>query len=306
MTYLSFIHTADENFYHIGNDAALQGYLTNLRNRVSDDEARSMSEYLALYNSSINNHETGDQKSSHTGRVDIGHRDPDRHGNVLTPITNNGSRSKHNDSQNIKSPGTIVTGHGRPDLSSSNRIPHAKSMQDANSKHNFTVGNASIDKADIDERIDARQGEYSSVALNMTKSVHLRDQSVNDSSNLDHLASEVRPSDALMEEDVDEGQDVVGIKTTTQSYELAKKATEMTASQVEVDNKVNPKKPDNDFPASRGFVLPYLHKSPPIENSRLSNQALDKSSGEVSNQMSDINASNKVDGKVTRKFRSAD
>ena len=243
-----------------------------------------MFEYLEAYNSSIENND-GVQKAGHAARVDIGSPAARRLEKVLTPVINYGSRGRHNDAQN-----TIVTGDG-------NRIDESDTMIASNaivadSTRNFTVRNDSTDDANSSKRIEA-----------LTKSVYLGDKGVNNSLSADHPAIEVQSFSAM--EDVDIGPDVTGSKTTMKSHTLEKESKETAELEAEVDDKMESKKPDNGLPSSRGFVLPYLPKTPSIGNSRSSNH-----SSEDSSQIFDSNAKNNNEEKLpessSKKFRSAD
>jgi hypothetical protein len=212
-----------------------------------------MFEYLAVYNSSIKNDDTGDQKVDRDARVDIDSPDAHRYETVLMPVANDGSRGRQN----------------------------------VNSNRSFAVGNdTNTDDADSDKRIGT--------GLSGTK---LQDQRVNDSSRLDHPAS-------VMREDVDVGPAATGIKKSMQSPEME------NTSEVEVDGKVEYKKANSDVPASRGFVLPYLVKSPSIGNSTSLSQPLERFSGDDRSQITDKKAMEENETEVpeasTKKFRSAD
>jgi hypothetical protein len=285
----------NNDFCQKGNDAALQGYLTNLRNRVGEDEAQSMFEYLAVYNSSIKNDNSGDQQADNAARIDIGSLDANRRESVLTPVTNDGSRGRQNVAKDSKFPNTTGMA-SRADQRSTVEVSHEKKSRDDNSNRSFAVGyDSNTGDADSDKRIETRQSG--------TKSVHLQDQRVNVSSRLDHPAS-------IMGEDVQVGPDAIGIKKTIQSIILNEKENISAVSEIEVDGLVESKKVDSDFPASRGFVLPYLPKTPTVGNSRSSNQSLDRFSGEDRSPISDKKAVDnneiKVPEESTKKLRSAD
>ena len=247
-----------------------------------------MFKYLEAYNSSIENND-GVPKAGRAARVDIGSPDARRLEKVLTPVINYGSRGRHNDAQN-----TIVTGDG-------NRIDESDTMRESNAKvadstRNFTVRNDSTDDANSSKRIEA-----------LTNRVYLGDKGVNNSLSADHPAIEVQSFSALrnINEDVDIGPDVTGSKTTMQSHTLEKESKETAELEAEVDDKMESKKPDNGLPSSRGFVLPYLPKTPSGGNSRSSNH-----SSEDSSQIFDSNARNNNEEKLpessSKKFRSAD
>jgi hypothetical protein len=249
-----------------------------------------MFEYLAVYNSLIKNDSSEDQQADNAARIDIGSLDAQRREKVLTPVTNDGSRGRQNVAQQVEFPNTSGMA-SRADQRST-----VEKSRDDNSNRSFAIGNDSYTgDADSDKRIETRQSG--------TKSVQLQDQRVYDSSRLDHPAS-------IIGEDVEVGQDVIGIKIIMQSNIINEMENISTVSEIEVDGKVESKKADSDFPARRGFVLPYLPKTPTVGNSRSSNQSLDRFSGDDRSPISDKKAMDgnetKVPEESTKKLRSAD